>query len=1054
MNHSKLNSRLLAQRKQIPNHRDSMQTQITKLSWIVVALLAMCLSSVTVVNAVPLISVADSSITPPAGGGGDSVAPVLSSDGRYVLFTSTANNLALTAINTPYRGAALPRLNVFLREPGATTLVSVNTNGTGGGNGDSIGTDISKYGLDALFESTASDLVPNDTNNCADVFVRDLIAGTTRIVTVATNGRSANGASRDSVFTSDGRYVAFVSLANNLVPDDTNGIADVFMADLQSNTMTLVSVDAMPTYSGGGVTVPTPTGSSQAPDISSDGRYVAFYSTATNLVPGVETATNLYVRDLVGGVTYWASADARSQLQSIMGRTDVVLAGHQLSRDGKYVAFRVSSAGGSTLTAGLILQYNLESGYTDVVDTNASVIVDSDYDERRCLDMTPDGRFIAFVANNNNTSGNNTCIRVWDGLTGQTTLASDGLGQFIVADSVCGWPTIDSSGRFVAFLCSGSNNIAVNVSMNAYHLYVKDMQAGTTKLISKAINGVPQGVSFTTLSCLATGGQYIAFEAPDGNLVPNDSNRDEDVFLHDLITSTTTLASVREATLPSLTPAGPSGGTALSVSADGRYVAFASLADNVALNDTNQCTDIFVRDVAAGVTYLVSVATNGWTPTTNYSTEASISADGRYVAFSSTANNLVTNDYGFYNPNYPRDVFVRDLLAGTTTLISVKTNQFAPNDGDSYMPIISADGQRVLFQSTSYYLARVPNLWPYDMTNLFYKDRLAGTISVLTAATNSGSLSSLGVPLSASMTPDGRWVAFITSASQLYVWDAQTASRVYTNSTSGLSMFAISPDGSRLAYATATELYVADWQAKSNWLVAAMTPSFHSGVRFSTDGNSLTYSSRTALTSPDTNATYDVYLYDLQTRSNRLVSHAYGSTAAANDASDTPDISPDGRFVAYRSTATNLVPGDKNGVADAFLYDRLTDATTLLSVSRFDGGSANSWSFPPRFAGDGRQAVFQSWASDLANYDFNYSGDVFAYAMFYADIVPSGLPASGPTLSWPAVAGKTYHVQYLDDLDSGSWQEAGGSVTIVDEWAYFTDPAPSAGQRFYRIVAN
>jgi hypothetical protein len=74
--------------------------------------------------------------------------------------------------------------------------------------------------------------------------------------------------------------------------------------------------------------------------------------------------------------------------------------------------------------------------------------------------------------------------------------------------------------------------------------------------------------------------------------------------------------------------------------------------------------------------------------------------------------------------------------------------------------------------------------------------------------------------------------------------------------------------------------------------------------------------------------------------------------------------------------------------------------------------------------------------------------------MFYADIAPGGLPASGPTLSWPAVAGKTYHVQYLDELGSGSWQVASGSVTIVDERVYFTDPAPSAGQRFYRIVAN
>jgi len=225
-------------------------------------------------------------------------------------------------------------------------------------------------------------------------------------------------------------------------------------------------------------------------------------------------------------------------------------------------------------------------------------------------------------------------------------------------------------------------------------------------------------------------------------------------------------------------------------------------------------------------------------------------------------------------------------------------------------------------------------------------------------------------------------------------------------------------------------------------------------MRFSGDGRYLTYSSTDLPDMPDANATYDVYLYDLQTRRTRLVSHSFGATAAASDASDFPDISPDGRFIAYRSIATNLVPGDNNGVADAFLYDSWTDTTTLLSVSRLDEGSADSWSFPPRFTANGRQVVFQSWASDLASYDFNHTSDVFAYAMFYADIVPGSPPMSGPMLTWPVVAGKNYHVQYLDALGSGNWQEAGGSVTIVDERAYFTDPAPSTGQRFYRIVAD
>jgi hypothetical protein len=229
-------------------------------------------------------------------------------------------------------------------------------------------------------------------------------------------------------------------------------------------------------------------------------------------------------------------------------------------------------------------------------------------------------------------------------------------------------------------------------------------------------------------------------------------------------------------------------------------------------------------------------------------------------------------------------------------------------------------------------------------------------------------------------------------------------------------------------------------------------------MRFSADGRFLTFASTTAQMLVDTNGTYDVYLYDLQTQTKLLVSQSYGFPEAANDASDCPDISPDGRVVAYRSVASNLVPGDINGVADVFVYERLTGTTTLLSMSALGSGPADSWSFPPLFTSDGSQVNFQSWASDLAGFDFNHGNDVFGYALFYAplyvQIAPGGLPAHGPTLSWPTQIGKTYRVQFRNHLGVATWEEVGGTVTIVDDTAYFTDPAPGAGQRFYRVIAN
>ena len=196
---------------------------------------------VPLANAVPvqLLSARNPSVPLPAGGDDNSAAPSLSPDGRFVVFTSAANDLVPG-------GNSFYSLNVFLRDrtSNTTVLVSGNLSGTGGGNGNSMLGQVSTNGQFVVFQSDASNLVPNDTNGVTDIFVRDLVAGTTTLVSVSTNGGPANGASTDPVMTPDGRYVAFISSASNLVPGDTNGIPDVFVRDLVAGTNCLVSVGA------------------------------------------------------------------------------------------------------------------------------------------------------------------------------------------------------------------------------------------------------------------------------------------------------------------------------------------------------------------------------------------------------------------------------------------------------------------------------------------------------------------------------------------------------------------------------------------------------------------------------------------------------------------------------------------------------------------------------------------------------------------------------------------------------------------------------------------
>lgn len=1016
-----------------------------------------------------LVSVADSSLGPSAGGSGDSWAPVISADGRYVLFASLANNLVSNSVAGPLPVLFPPRLNVFLRDRtnGTTTLVSVNLSGNGG-NGDSTPRAISTNGQYALFESAASDLVPGDNNNAGDVFIRDLVAGATRLVSVATNGGPGNGLSQESAMTPDGRYVAFSSAANNLVPEDTNGIPDIFVRDLQAGTTTLASVGAFSALWTSG---------SEWPDLTPDGRYVAFFSPATNLVagdaapPGVNFG-RIYVRDLVGGATFWAGTNALALVHSVTGATNSASYNHAISADGQFVAFESFPSGASSpFSAGVVLRYNLQTGLTDLVNTNAAGIV-SDYPSVRRLDMSHDGRFIAFIANAAGVSASNTAVYVWDAQNGTTTLASVGTNNLPPLNSICASPVMDSSGQSVVFLCNAS--LTADSPPPGFHLYRRDLQASVTKLVDAPIGSPGSTASPATSPSLSADGRFVAFEYPDGNLVPNDNNRAYDIFVRDFAADITELISVHHPALPSSAGNGPSLLTVSCISTNGRYVAFSSEADNLVPNDTNGYRDIFVRDLLSGTNILASVAADG-SGANGISTEPVLSADGRFVAFTSTATNLVsgaTNDTG--------DVYVRDLLMGTNTLVSVSPNGSSPGNRISRLPLISADRRYVLFHSSAGNLT--PGFPGVRIDDLFWRDTQAGVTSALT--TNSGN----NLLYVAAMTPDARFVAIGSaavsgSAGTLWVWDSQSDTTVYrTNFTSNINFLAISTNGQRIAYGSSPGAFspvisILDLAVPTNRVIAStsfsMPQTTRPGIRLSADGRFLVYATSASLVAADSNNALDVYLYDFQTGTNILISHRFTSPGAGNARSDFPGLSADGRFVAYFSQAGNLVPGDNNGVPDLFLYDNSSGATTLLTVSQLGNFAANNHSINAFFSSDGQTLVFNSWASDLSSQAFNNTGNLYAFQPYVTGVtnppppfpetisltvtnaqdLPPGLGGSGPTLTWPVSPGRTYQVQFKDNLNDSVWQNINGDVTLVGAQGYVTDFAPSAGQRFYRIVS-
>ncbi len=962
-----------------------------------------------------LISQLDPEQGPPAGAGGDSWGPVISPDGRYVLFASPADNLALAP-----NGQAIPlrvpaSLNVYLRDRtnGTTTLVSVNLSGLAGGNADSLPMDISTNGRYVVFESSASDLVPGDTNNASDVFVRDLLNATTTLVSVNTNGVVGNDASRAPAMTPDGRYVAFVSAATDLVSGDTNRIGDIFVRDLQAGTTVLASVGAVSTNTA------YPVDSSDIPAISADGRYVSFFTTATGLVTGAPAGGELYIRDLVGGTTTWASSYSRTAIPV----TNVFSFNPALSADGKYLAYEAAVPNSTT---GAILRFNLESGLTDRITNNAAVPLGA-YNEICSLDMTADGRFVAFVANGPVSGSGTTCIQLWDASSGTVTLVSGDPSNTVPTNSICGWPAISANGRFVAFL-STARMLVTNSLVGDYHHYLRDTLSGQTALLDADTNGIGSPVSAASMPRPSDEARFVAFESADASLVANDRNRDEDVFVREIATTTTELVSAHDPALPSETANGPTTLTPYSVSSDGRFVAFASEADNLVPNDTNGCRDVFLRDLLLGTTTLLSGGTNSMGGD-GTATEPALSPDGRYVAFTSSSDNLVPGD-----TNKTQDVFLRNVLVGTTTLVSVRTNLTGPGNAASFSPVVGAGGRYVLFRSKASNLARGT---VSGTENLFLRDLQAGTTYAL--STN-------GALPFVTATPDLALVAY-GEGSALYVWTAQAAARIYSAAGTPTGA-ALTRDGRYLAAGINSNLFLVTLSPVGSALVDTTSGGSFKNLRISDDGRWLACLRRASSTSSN-----QVYLYDLQSLTGVLVDHQSGSIAAAatGGAPDFLDLSPDGRFVVYRSGATNIVSLDSNNQPDLFTYDRATGANALLSASEVGGLAANNRSLTPVFSADGCWLLFESWGSDIVSGDFNHGSDLFAKNLLYAFAFPGG-QGQGPWLSWPLIPGHGYGVQFKDGLQGANWQYLSGMATNNGNRFWLQDPSPAQGKRFYRII--
>jgi Tol biopolymer transport system component len=382
-----------------------------------------------------------------------------------------------------------------------------------------------------------------------------------------------------------------------------------------------------------------------------------------------------------------------------------------------------------------------------------------------------------------------------------------------------------------------------------------------------------------------------------------------------------------------------------SVSSDGRFVAFGSTASNLVAGDVNAAADVFLRDRVARTTERVSVSAEGVEPN-GASFESSVSSDGRFVAFASDASNLVPGDH-----NGATDVFVRDRALGRTERVSVGAGGRGEGNGISSLCSLSATGRFVAFASTA------PNLVAGDsngVRDVFVRDRALGTTErVNVSGTGAAANAASGQPF---ISADGRFVSFTSGASNLVASDTNGVSDVFLRDRAGRTTRRVS---------VRSEGLQADGASSESSL--------------SGDGRFVVFQSvASVLVSGDANARADIFVHDRVTHTTTRASVSSGGAEANGNSflGEQLSISADGRFVAFASGAGNLVPDDGNGISDVFVRDRVRGTTTRLSVS--DGGRAgNGTSWRPVIAPAGRHVAFVSAATNLLPSDTNGVQDVF-----------------------------------------------------------------------------
>jgi len=909
----------------------------------------------------------------------------MSSDGRYVVFTSDAANLIDGMVLDNSEG------NVFLydRVAGTLTLVShragsATTTGNGWGASDPS---ISADGAWVAFDSDATNLIGGQTdgNDSTDVFLFERATGNITLVSHAPGAATTagNNYSYSPVISADGGWVVFESDATNLVTGqtDTNDTTDLFLFERATGTVTIVS------HIAGAATTTSNSGAGY-PVISGDGARVAFVSNSTDLVSGQSDGnggSDVFLFETSTGAVTLVSHTPGSATTTGNGTSSLA----DISTDGAWVVF---SSYASNLVSGAtdnngqqdVLLYQCAGGAISLVSHAAGSpsAVANNLSWKGVINS--DGTWVAFISSatdlvSGQTDGNTAFDAFLYDRVGDTSaiVSHSSAGVTTTANNYSDTVAISSDGAWVAFESLGTDLVASQTDTNSDRdVFLYQRGAGTVTLVSHSAGVATQaGNGRSTDTAISGDGAWVVLDSPATDLVSGvaDVPASVDVFLYGRSGDTMTLVTRRATSMPSLTGNGDSDTYSYSaavISADGAWAVFTSKATNLVAGqvDGNNDLDAFLCERASGKETLVShIPGSATTAGNGLVGNPAISADGAWIAFQSAATNLVS---GQVDTNGAWDIFLYERATGTVTLVShVSGSATTAGSQQSYNPVISADGAWVAFASDATNLVSGE-----DDTNLssdvFLYERATGMITLVSHAFGSFTTAGQQGAVKPFISADGGWVVFASHARNLVsdqaglsTWNIFLFERAtgaislvshvpdspVTNANKDSGDAAISGDGARVAFASAaTDLVTGE---------------------------------------SDSNGDDDIFVYERSSGSVTLVSHGAGTpTTTANAGSYYPILSADGAWVAYTGSATNLVVGqvDGNGEADVFLYDIAHDTATL--VSRVPGSpttAGNGMSYDPTLSADASLVGFSSTATDLVGGQVDTNGtyveDVFLF---------------------------------------------------------------------------